>query len=272
MDPELIFDNKKFLSSRRAGELVGYTNDYVARLARKGKVIGRMVGRTWYVEEESFRDFLSLNIVVKEKRNHELSLERKHEYKETVLPSTEHGKEFSNTLSHPSRFSFLKTVGVFAALVMIVFAPFILTEYRLTSFVQFISLEKITLSEEIPEVVLGSVGSFIGDMWDSAFSNLRLLVMKTFSTLSRNDEQEDSTVSLIKERAKAREGVVVVPSSDIGGDESAKKKEIQDAFSDEVAILQDTDGRAGIIKPVFKTAEAEDYLYVLVPIDETDTE
>jgi len=65
MDKELVFDNKKYLSSRYAGKIFGYTNDYVTRLARQKKVFGKMVGRVWYVEEESFKNFIQNNTAQK---------------------------------------------------------------------------------------------------------------------------------------------------------------------------------------------------------------
>ncbi len=48
---ELIFNNKKYISSKRAGQLTGYTTDYVGQLCRDEKVDARLVGRNWYIEE-----------------------------------------------------------------------------------------------------------------------------------------------------------------------------------------------------------------------------
>ncbi|MDP3996406.1 MAG: hypothetical protein Q8P86_01780, partial [bacterium] len=53
MQSEIIFDNKKFLSSREAARLVKYTSDYVGQLCRQAKVEGRRVGRVGYVSESS---------------------------------------------------------------------------------------------------------------------------------------------------------------------------------------------------------------------------
>jgi hypothetical protein len=50
---ELNFEGKKFISSKRAGILTGYTNDYIGQLCRAGKVNAKTVGRGWYVEEVS---------------------------------------------------------------------------------------------------------------------------------------------------------------------------------------------------------------------------
>ena len=57
MDSEIFLLGKKYISSRRCAELFGYTNDYIGKLCREGKVLGKIVSRTWYVEEESIKDY-----------------------------------------------------------------------------------------------------------------------------------------------------------------------------------------------------------------------
>ncbi|HEY9480614.1 MAG TPA: hypothetical protein VIR98_00055, partial [Candidatus Paceibacterota bacterium] len=53
MSDHLYFEGKKFISSRRAAQLCGYTQDYVGQLIRGKKIEARMVGRLWFVAEES---------------------------------------------------------------------------------------------------------------------------------------------------------------------------------------------------------------------------
>ncbi len=55
MEEALEFEGKRYISSKRAAQLVGYTKDYVGQLARAGKVDARLVGRSWYVAEDSIR-------------------------------------------------------------------------------------------------------------------------------------------------------------------------------------------------------------------------
>ena len=42
----------KYLSSKDAGALLGYTHDYISRLCRQGKIVGIQKGREWYVTRE----------------------------------------------------------------------------------------------------------------------------------------------------------------------------------------------------------------------------
>lgn len=53
MNGELILDGKKFVSSKRGSQLTGYAKDYIGQLARGGKIEARLVGRSWYVSEDS---------------------------------------------------------------------------------------------------------------------------------------------------------------------------------------------------------------------------
>jgi len=50
---ELLLGGIKYISSKRASLLTGYTKDYIGQLCRGKKVNAQLVGRTWYVEEES---------------------------------------------------------------------------------------------------------------------------------------------------------------------------------------------------------------------------
>jgi hypothetical protein len=50
---ELTLDGKNYLSSKRAAKVTGYAKDYVGQLCREGRISARLVGRNWYVLEES---------------------------------------------------------------------------------------------------------------------------------------------------------------------------------------------------------------------------
>ncbi len=56
---ELEIDGKKYLSSKRAAREHKYHIDYIGQLIRAGKVVGKKVGRSWYVEAESLRSYLA---------------------------------------------------------------------------------------------------------------------------------------------------------------------------------------------------------------------
>jgi len=53
MKDSFIFEGKKYISSRRASEISDYASDYIGQLCRAGKLDSRMIGRSWFVTEES---------------------------------------------------------------------------------------------------------------------------------------------------------------------------------------------------------------------------
>jgi len=53
---ELVIEDKKYISSKRAANITGYAKDYVGQLAREGYVEARRVGRNWYVLESAIKD------------------------------------------------------------------------------------------------------------------------------------------------------------------------------------------------------------------------
>ncbi|HUY62270.1 MAG TPA: hypothetical protein VMV50_00535 [Candidatus Paceibacterota bacterium] len=53
---ELVIDDKKYVSSKRAAKMTGYAKDYIGQLCREGRVPARLVGRSWYVLESAIQD------------------------------------------------------------------------------------------------------------------------------------------------------------------------------------------------------------------------
>jgi hypothetical protein len=53
MKDSLLIEGKQYISTSRAAEIAGYSNDYVGQLCRSGKLDCWMIGRNWYVEEAS---------------------------------------------------------------------------------------------------------------------------------------------------------------------------------------------------------------------------
>ncbi|MFA6408376.1 MAG: hypothetical protein WCW36_02845 [Candidatus Paceibacterota bacterium] len=53
---EIIIEEKKYISSKRAAKTTGYAKDYIGQLCREGRVPARLVGRSWYVLESAIQD------------------------------------------------------------------------------------------------------------------------------------------------------------------------------------------------------------------------
>ncbi|MEK7604893.1 MAG: helix-turn-helix domain-containing protein [Patescibacteria group bacterium] len=53
---EILIDERKYVSSKRAAKITGYAKDYIGQLCREGRVPARLVGRSWYVLESAIED------------------------------------------------------------------------------------------------------------------------------------------------------------------------------------------------------------------------
>jgi hypothetical protein len=51
------FLKENLITTKNAAELSGYTSDYLARLARSGKIVGKKIGHSWLVDTESLARF-----------------------------------------------------------------------------------------------------------------------------------------------------------------------------------------------------------------------
>lgn len=54
---ELEISGKRYISARRAAKEYKYHSDYIGQLIRGKKLVGRKVGRSWYVELDSMKAF-----------------------------------------------------------------------------------------------------------------------------------------------------------------------------------------------------------------------
>ncbi|MBU6214847.1 helix-turn-helix domain-containing protein, partial [Patescibacteria group bacterium] len=78
MDPLL---EKHYITTKEAGELSGYSSDYLARLARSEKIAGTRVGHSWFIDRESLMQFLNKQDDRRVDRARALSRAREEEYR-----------------------------------------------------------------------------------------------------------------------------------------------------------------------------------------------
>ncbi|NNM84044.1 helix-turn-helix domain-containing protein, partial [Candidatus Parcubacteria bacterium] len=101
MDP--LFD-KNLISTKEAAELSGYTSDYIARLARSGKMSARRIGHTWFVDKESLEHFLGKQEDRKIDYARALARAREAEYRAVNSSLSQVTSSFAKTLQVPKRF------------------------------------------------------------------------------------------------------------------------------------------------------------------------
>src|SRR3989344_3478046 len=153
MEDELFFEAKKYLSSKVAGQRAGYTHDYVSRLARQGKIPGRLVGRTWYVEEDSFLSFLEKHSEAKQRWYEKLSVERKNGHSEGIPKQVSNGTIGSRLSPIPWRAIYRESSAIFAAAILVFGTYYLATAPAAEEFrISFHEASRM-LSEEVPRSI-----------------------------------------------------------------------------------------------------------------------
>lgn len=90
-----------------------------------------------------------------------------------------------------------------------------------------------------------------------------ILAITNFRDPPKKEYTDDSPAFA---RESPTEGLVVVPIT-AKTDKEATVAKIKKTFSDEVSVEVGGSGSDGVIKPVFRESKGDDYLYVLVPIN-----
>lgn len=81
MSSALEIDGNVLHSIREAEKVVSYSRDYITKLAREHKIFATYVGRQWFVDLESLKQYEKFSLFEQDARNRLLSEERKIEKK-----------------------------------------------------------------------------------------------------------------------------------------------------------------------------------------------
>jgi len=92
------------------------------------------------------------------------------------------------------------------------------------------------------------------------------LWLNPIENFSDKDKIQPAEKESISDPLPEKQGLVVVPS--IGNDDKDKQK-IKNSFSDEVKVEQ-IDESSGYVIPIFKEKEGEKFMYIMVPLNETE--
>src|SRR3989344_4901287 len=81
MSDNIYFDGVRYISAGEAAERAGLTRDYVTRLCKEGKILGKRIGKQWYASQASLDAFIIEQDFARAKRRQDLAESRKLEYK-----------------------------------------------------------------------------------------------------------------------------------------------------------------------------------------------
>lgn len=77
MSASIDINGKKLLSIKEVISKVDYSRDYVTRLARERKIVATQIGRKWYIDIESLKNYQQVVQAEQEIKKRQLSDERK---------------------------------------------------------------------------------------------------------------------------------------------------------------------------------------------------
>ena len=259
MNKDLSVDGNEYISASRASEKLGYAQDHIGALIRKGKVRGKMIGRSWYVDFNSLVDHKNNRKGKKSKV--ELAnpkkidwVEKRNEISKSKIPLT-YEKEVKPILPNLSR---MATIPTYVASI-----PVSQIIENSPKFVVKPSKKKISFYQNT--LIFVTCFFVIASTIGVASKNISLISKATKNLVanvlgSSNVGQVMSAIATTTDT----NGIVVVPDKNDHAEAVAKAKNV---FSDEVNVSVDQDGNAGVVTPVFHPGDdTEHYTFVLVPV------
>ena len=314
----IILEGKNYISARRASKLMNYAQDYVGQLCRGGKVDARMIGRSWFVTEESLKAHRESTIDnTPEERAQKFEKKIETTTRETIQESIQEIKQekvlspieptvtstsissfkyetekrsllpelnkkvpilftLPKNISNLTHTRFLKPLAPQHRRTAHHSSTLTLTPVLSTLVIAFIALSGLFFTVSFSSTSRNSL-SYSGNQASiaSVTSGIISKIFGVFGLGGKTAPVARNTVSnnSINEVASSTGGIAgfngisVIPSQSVTADEVAKSK-IKNSFSDEVTIQPDKSGTAGVIKPVFKKGDSNDFVYVLVPVKE----
>lgn len=250
----LILQDKNYISAKRASVIFGYTSDYVGQLCRLGKLECQMIGRTWFVSEESII-------------NHQKSVALDLSSKDTSGNLSDLSNVASSVISTipVSPVASIVSSCVDAKTDLVIGTTLLKSDVQIgqASAISHVSdFRKFTVAS----VFLVFVFLFVLEFSTGMSSKVASIIKDIASSNSENLSKVDKPPPNLNTEASAFGGLAVIPSTkSIEGDEKIKKK-ISDSFSDQVEIKPDSSRTAGVITPVFRQVKGDDFVYVMVPI------
>lgn len=242
---------EKFLPAKEVAELVGYTPDYVSRLAREGKVAAERRSRGWFVDPESVKLFLLTAEKKKRSRNDQIRDERLRERARFHNEVAE--AEMSTAITQTQSHALLQTVAVSLCL-------FIAASLVWFSVEENVRIARIAAGADevvvmLKDRILSPIPAVISQVASYAFITQTQVHDEVGGASMVTSDTADS-------RSSDFQGVILV-----NGDTATQERidELKESFSDEVRVEFEND-ETGLITPVFREVDGDSFRFLLVPV------
>lgn len=221
MTSALEINGKKLSSIKEAVSATKYTRDYIARLAREGKIVASSIGRQWFIDLDSLRSYSEIAALEQEARKRQLSEARKHERQVRMLV------EKSRALRHKKADSLNRRALVVAMVVLCsgLVGGFVTYEETMVIPVKYNEafFAQLPLSPKAELMPAQTSGARSGDQFSTA-----------------DLEQIEKASSLLVPMSSSTEGVLLFPSS-------GSVENVTELFSDVVEVQKTADGKKVVV-------------------------
>lgn len=233
-----------------AAAQISYTRDYVARLAREGKIVATQIGRQWFVDLTSLQNFSEQAVAQEAARKLELRLERKLELhaKEEFLNLEK--KLHAKSRTHRARavamtgsvlsFGLVLGVGLYTAWL-----------YEVPSSLNLVSVSKLFEVEAMPATEIAYTRTLPSAEEPHQTMQLTTVMEQPVFT----DENE------LRSLGTAQGGVMLLPSQGV----PTTTKDVAALFSDPV-VVDFTGEQSGVVFFAGENGEVREYPFVSVPV------
>ncbi|MES2314364.1 MAG: helix-turn-helix domain-containing protein [Patescibacteria group bacterium] len=283
---QIIIDGKTYISARRGAEIAGYSADYVGQLCRAGKIDCAMIGRSWYVGEESIlkhqEEAFKANQTsfkpneIKSPYSHApvsvfpLLLTGPHGGAVSAIPRTmsEQVVHAAHQVAHEANRATPRALVASLVITAVVGVGALLVSPL------FMSLDAISSEESNSASVVqadGSVSatSFIQKSLRAIYdASVKYTALGIVPSVTASADQTSNDADPYQELAYG--GLVVTPSQGTTTDAKLANA-ITNSFSDPVEVRKNENTNTGVITPMFRTVKGHDFMYVLVPVQTTSS-
>ena len=251
--------NKKYLDAKTAGKLVGYSSDYVTRLARENKIEAVQTGRQWLIDPESLKLFTLEVEAEKRERAKMIQEQRRTEF---ALASVGIGSEEEQEVFVDRHVQSIKIIA-FAQTFIVATCLLLLTSLAWVSVESSLNFKNFStaltdISEVLSVKLLKPIPSFVTQVASFA-------LVENYDTSAWPSRVDEKIEANLDSSSVSYEGIVIFDKEITEAD----FEKVKQSFSDEVEVEFISDD-SGSITPVFQARSSDSYQFLLVPIKHSD--
>lgn len=282
MDDSLILDGKKYISASRVSKISGYNSDYLGQLCRSDKLDCKLISRTWFVTKESLAEHQKnsgrkKNLLITSEQVYREKIDLKDFYsdnqkilldslrKDQILKSLSFGQAVIKQFDKNLVVKFLVGILVSTSVIAILFNANNFINVKGKSAFKNVIEQQASL-EDI-NTIKNLINDKLVNFQDKIKVVFKILIGGESDRYLVRDDSDGYKILTPKYDERDNSGAVMIPISESDKSNVSKVKNyLKNSFSDEIEIVPDESGVAGVIKPVFADPKEEEYFYVMVPV------